>query len=121
MVFPIREHYILTRNGEPIRYGSSRMRVIARRRLREYGERVPEAKAQLDAWYYEAKAADWRAPANVKEKYRSASILKGGRVVFNIAGNQFRLVVGINYELGIVFIKFIGTHVEYDKIDAEEV
>jgi len=97
------------------------MRVIARRTLREYGERVPEAKAQLDAWFHEAMAAGWKTPADIKEQYASASILKGGRVVFNIAGNKFRLVVGINYELGIVFIKFIGTHAEYDRINAEEV
>ncbi len=97
------------------------MRVIALRTLREYGERVPEASAALYAWYHEAVAAEWKTPADIKEKYRSASILKGGRVVFNIAGNKWRLVVGINYELGIIFIKFIGTHAEYDEIDAEEV
>lgn len=97
------------------------MRVIARRTLREYGDRVPEAKAQLDAWYHEAIVADWKSPADIKEKYASASILKSGRVVFNIAGNNFRLVVGINYVACIVYIKFIGTHAEYDKINAQEV
>jgi len=97
------------------------MRVIARKALREYGEREPEAEAHLNAWYHEARAAEWNTPADIKEKYRSASILKGGRVVFNIAGNKFRLVVRIDYEFAIVFIRFIGTHAEYDKIDAEEV
>lgn len=97
------------------------MRVIARKTLNKYGEGVPEAKASLDAWYHEAMAAEWRTPNEVKEQYRSASILKAGRVVFNIAGNKFRLVVGINYVIGIVYIKFIGTHAEYDKINADEV
>ena len=97
------------------------MRVIARKTLKKYGEDVPDAKASLDAWYHEAVKADWKTPNDVKEQYRNASILKGGRVVFNIAGNKFRLITGINYQLSIVFIKFIGTHAEYDKINAEEV
>jgi mRNA interferase HigB len=97
------------------------MRVIAKRTLKEYGERESEAAAALSAWYHEAKAAEWKSPADVKAKYRSASILKGGRVVFNIAGNKYRLVVWIDYECAIVFIRFIGTHAEYDEIDAEEV
>jgi len=97
------------------------MRVIARKTLREYGDEEPEAKSSLDAWYHEAIAADWKKPSDIKEQFRNASILKSGRVVFNIAGNKFRLIVGINYKVGIVFIKFIGTHAEYDKIDAEEV
>lgn len=97
------------------------MRVIARKALKEYGEHEPEAAASLSAWYSEAKAASWKSPADVKERYRSASILKGGRIVFNIAGNKYRLVVRIDYACAIVFIRFVGTHREYDKIDAEEV
>lgn len=97
------------------------MRVIARRTLREFGEREPEAQASLNAWYHEAKGAEWKTPVDIKEKYRSASILKSGRVVFNIAGNKYRLVVRIDYEFAIVFIRFIDTHAEYDKIDADEV
>jgi mRNA interferase HigB len=97
------------------------MRVIARRTLKEYGEQEPEAAASLGAWYREAKAATWKSPADVKEKYRNASVLKNGRVVFNIAGNKYRLVVRIDYAAAIVFIRFIGTHRAYDKIDAEEV
>ena len=97
------------------------MRVIARKTLKKYGEDVPDAKGLLDAWYHEAVKADWKTPNDVKEQYRNASILKGGRVVFNIAGNKFRLITWINYQLNIVFIKFIGTHAEYDKINAEEV
>lgn len=97
------------------------MRVIARKTLKEYSERETEAAASLSAWYREAKAATWKSPADVKEKYRSASILKSGRIVFNIAGNKYRLVVRIDYACAIVFIRFVGTHKEYDKIDAEEV
>ena len=97
------------------------MRVISRRTLREYGDANPEAKAALDSWYLEAKKADWSTPAVIKEQYGNASILKNSRVVFNIAGNKFRLIVRINYGARIVFIRFVGNHSEYDKIDAEEI
>ncbi|MGG9999273.1 type II toxin-antitoxin system HigB family toxin [Pseudovibrio ascidiaceicola] len=82
---------------------------------------MPDAKASLDSWYYEAIHATWKSPSDIKAKYRHASILKNGRVVFNIAGNKHRLVVSINYEAGIIFIKFVGTHKEYDKINVEDV
>ena len=78
-----------------------------------------DAKGALEAWYYEAKNAQWASPADVKAQYGSASILKDNRVVFNIAGNKYRLVVRINYDSKTVFVRFIGTHREYDKIDAE--
>lgn len=78
-----------------------------------------DAKGPLEAWYYEAKHARWASPADVKTQYGSASILKDNRVVFNIAGNKYRLVVRINYISKTVFVRFIGTHTEYDKIDAE--
>ncbi|MGB7416875.1 MAG: type II toxin-antitoxin system HigB family toxin [Thermosynechococcaceae cyanobacterium] len=100
------------------------MRVIAQRTLREFWQSKPEyadAKGQLEAWYYEAKKATWLSPTDIKEKYRSASILKSGRVIFNIAGNKYRLVVSINFSAQIVYIKFIGTHRQYDKIDPETV
>jgi mRNA interferase HigB len=73
----------------------------------------------LEAWYYEANRAQWASPAEVKVQYRSASTLKDNRVVFNIAGNKYRLVVRINYDSKTVFVRFIATHQEYDKIDAE--
>jgi mRNA interferase HigB len=97
------------------------MRVIAIRTLREFWEHPEYAGSQgpLEAWYREAKQAKWSAPMEIKAQYRSASILKGGRVMFNIAGNKYRLVVGINYPTQTVFIKFIGTHRQYDQIDAE--
>ncbi len=72
----------------------------------------------MEAWYYEAEHADWRSPSDIKAKYRSASFLKGNRVVFNIGGNKYCLVVKINYPTRTVFVRFVGTHKEYDQIDA---
>ena len=97
------------------------MRIIARPVLIAFGERFPDAKAQLDVWWAEAKRAAWKTPVEVKDLYGSASILKGGRVVFNICGNKYRLIVKFEYEKGIGFIRFLGTHREYDEINAEEV
>jgi mRNA interferase HigB len=100
------------------------MRIIAKRTLVEFWEKNPEyrdARGQLEAWYGEVKSAAWRKPTDVKERYRNSSIIKSGRVVFNICGNKYRLVVKINYPAQIVFIRFIGTHEEYDTINAEEV
>ena len=97
------------------------MRVISNRALREFGERFSDSKDALKTWYAEAKAASWQTPAEIKEKYRSASILKESRVVFNICGNKYRLVVKINYKTGMVLIRFVGTHKEYDAIDVEVV
>jgi mRNA interferase HigB len=100
------------------------MRVIARKTLRDFWERGPQfadSKGPLEAWFAEAVAAQWRTPMEVKDQFKNASILKSGRVVFNIGGNKYRLVVAIHYraEPGIVFVRFIGTHAEYDEIDAE--
>ncbi len=79
-----------------------------------------ETKSQLEAWYYEVKNANWKSPVEVKEKYGAASILRGNKVVFNIKGNKYRLVTKINYRMKTVYIKFIGTHKEYNKINVEE-
>jgi len=97
------------------------MVVIARKVLREYGEAHPDAKQQVDAWFAEASADDWKTPAEVKRKYGTASILKDGRAVFNICGNKHRLVVWINYSARTVYVRFIGTHEDYDKIDAQTI
>lgn len=100
------------------------MRVIKRSTLREFWESKPEyidAKGPLEAWYREAKRAQWSSPTEIKEQYRNASILKGGRVVFNIAGNKYRLVIHINFAAKVIYIRFIGTHKQYDKIDPETV
>lgn len=97
------------------------MRIISRKALREHWKARPDSAEQLKAWYAEARAASWSSPPEVKAKYRSASVLKGSRVVFNICGNKYRLVVWINYGSQIVYIRFVGTHKEYDKIDAETI
>lgn len=97
------------------------MRIIARRALREFGEGVPAAKPALDAWYHEARKADWKTPNDIKARYQQASIVGNNRVVFNIAGNKYRLVVRIDYSASVIFIRFIGTHADYDKIDVEEI
>ena len=97
------------------------MRVIARRTLRNFCEKHPDSKATLESWFHEATAALWQNPGDIKKDYPSASVLSGNRVVFNIKGNTYRLVVKIHYNTAIVFIRFIGTHAEYDKIDANTV
>ena len=95
------------------------MRVIARKTLKEFWEREPAAEAQLKAWFAEAEEADWKRPADVKAKYRNASIVKNERAVFNICGNKYRLVTRINYRFRVVYIRFVGTHAEYDAVDVE--
>ena len=98
------------------------MRIIAKRTLRQFWQNGrSDAQAPIEAWFAEASKANWRTPQEVKAQFRSASILKGGRVVFNIAGNKYRLVVAIDYERQACFMKFIGTHEQYDSIDAETV
>lgn len=97
------------------------MRIIAKKTLKAFWERYPQTQGSLEAWHAEAKDADWKTPADVKAKYGSASILKDGRVVFNISGNNYRLVVWINYAFGVIYIRFVGTHAEYDAIDVETI
>jgi mRNA interferase HigB len=94
------------------------MRVIALKTLRLFWERHPDAQQALQAWYRDAKRATWRTPTDIRTVYRNASVVGNNRVVFNIRGNQYRLVVAINYAHGIVYIRFIGSHQDYDKIDA---
>jgi len=95
--------------------------IVALRTLKAYWEKNPETELHLVAWYNIARAMNWTTPAQVKMVYRDASILKNGRVVFNIKGNEYRLVVKINYRRGWIYIRFVGTHVEYDNIDANTV
>jgi mRNA interferase HigB len=99
------------------------VKVISRRALVAFWERRDSrvAEAPLRSWFKEAEGARWSSPAAVKACYASASVLKNGRVVFNIGGNKFRLVVKINYAVGVVFVRFVGTHAEYDRIDVESV
>lgn len=97
------------------------MRVIAVSTLRAFWAKHPDAEQPLKAWYEEAMHATWTQPADIKAQYRSASVLKNRRVVFNIKGNDYRLIVAVAYKLQIVFVKFAGTHKEYDAVDAETV
>jgi mRNA interferase HigB len=97
------------------------VRIVARRTLREFWKRFPDAEEPLLAWYREVEKEDWDGPAKLKEKYGNASIIKGSRAVFNIKGNDYRLVAKINYPYRMLYVRFIGTHAEYDEIDVEEV
>ena len=108
----------------PFRDYYSVMRVIALRTIKHFVESKPkygDAREPLLAWYRQVLRADWASPAEVKRDIGSASILKDGRVVFNIGGNRYRIVVWINYPYRIIYVRFIGTHSEYDLIDAQTV
>src|SRR3546814_536496 len=95
------------------------MRIVTRRMLREFWEQPGrhDAEEPLKSWFKETKAADWKTPADIKAQYRSASLLANNRVVFNIAGNKYRLIVLVRYQAGAVYIRFVGTHKEYDALD----
>ena len=97
------------------------MRVIAKKILREFWNTYTDSEEQLKTWYKEASKADWDNPNDIKADYAKASILKSGRVVFNICGNKYRLIVEINYIRHWILIRFIGTHKEYDKVDADNI
>ncbi len=97
------------------------MRVIAARTLREYAKEFPLAEQSLFSWHDEAINAEWKYPAELKAQYRNASILNNKRVIFNIHGNSFRLIVDIEYKLKIVFVVWFGTHKQYDNIDAKTI
>lgn len=97
------------------------MRIISRRRLVEFWEIHPDAEQPLRAWYAEARKASWNSPMEIKGVYRSVSILPNNRVVFNIKGNSYRLVVVVEYSQEKMFIRFVGTHAEYDRIDATNI
>ena len=94
------------------------MRILSRSTLRDFWESHTDVEETLKTWYYEASHAIWQSPADIKANHRNVSIIANNRVVFNIKGNNYRLIVAIRYDIGIVFIKFIGTHAEYDKVDA---
>lgn len=94
------------------------MRIIAKRTIREFWKRHPKSKGPLEAWHQEVTRANWASPSSVKAQFRSASVLQDNRVVFNVAGNHYRLVVKINYPYRIVYVRFVGTHTDYDAIDA---
>jgi mRNA interferase HigB len=100
------------------------MRVIALRTLKRFLNSDPEyaeAREPTLAWYQQVRKADWATPADVKRDIGNASILKDGRVVFNVAGNKYRIVVWINYPYRVVYVRFIGTHRQYDRIDSQTI
>ena len=100
------------------------MRVIALSTLRRFWEgraAYADAREPALAWYRHVLKADWRLPADVKREFGTASVLRDGRMVFNIAGNKYRLVVWINYPYRVVYVRFFGTHAQYDRIDAQTI
>lgn len=94
------------------------MRIIALKTLRDFWTRHPQAEIPLRGWYAEVSHAEWKTPADIKAVHRNASFLSNNRVVFNIKGNDFRLVVAVRYTQGLMFVRFVGSHAEYDRIDA---
>lgn len=97
------------------------MRVISRRALREFWQRHPDAEGALSAWYQEASDAAWKTPGEIKRRYSTASFVGKDRVVFNVKGNQYRLVVAVRYDIEVIFIRFVGTHSQYDRIDVSRI
>ena len=97
------------------------MRVIAKKILKEFWEKHNDCEQQLKAWFQEASKAEWTTPNEIKSDYPSASIVGNDRIVFNIKGNAYRLIVKINFDYQMVLIRFIGTHAEYDKINAKTI
>ena len=94
------------------------MRIISRRILREFWIKHPDATIALEVWFHDVKQATWNSPADIKNVYRNASFVANNRVVFNIKGNHYRLVVVVVYQHNVFYIRFVGTHAEYDRIDA---
>lgn len=99
------------------------MRIIAFRTIRDFFEKpeYSDSETSLRAWYHDAKIGEWKNSNELKKQYKNASVLGEGRVVFNIKGNDYRLVVAIDYDFQVIFIRFIGTHKQYDKIDAKTI
>ena len=96
-------------------------RIFAKSTLRKFWEKYPDSEQYLKTWYDTAMHSDWKTPNDVKQSYVNASILKDSRIVFNIKGNSYRLVAQFNFEYGLAFVRFIGTHSDYDKIDANRI
>jgi mRNA interferase HigB len=97
------------------------LRVIAKKNLRDFWSKYPDCEQQLKSWYREAEKLNWTTSKSIKKNYPTASILENNRVVFNIKGNHYRLIVRINYDYDMVWIRFIGTHAQYDKINANKI
>ena len=97
------------------------MRIISRKALRVFWKEHPDARQSLQAWYADVKHANWKSPSHIKKVYRNASFVANDRVVFNIKGNKYRVIVAVQYKYRLVFIRFVGTHQEYDQVDAATV
>jgi len=97
------------------------VRIISRKTLREFWEKHPDAQQSLQAWYFDVKHSRWKSPADIKSIYGNASFLADSRVVFNIKGNKYRVIAAVQYDFGVVYIRFVGTHKDYDKIDAAKI
>jgi len=97
------------------------MHVISRKTLREFWEKHPDARQPLQTWYADLKHAVWKKPSDIKSVYRNASFLSNNRVVFNIKGNNYRVIIVVQYNHGLVYIRFVGTYKEYDRINAETI
>ncbi|OJU24746.1 MAG: addiction module toxin RelE [Sphingobacteriales bacterium 41-5] len=97
------------------------MRVIAKKVLREFWEKHNDCEQQLKAWFQEASKAEWKNPNEIKTEFPSASIIGNDRIVFNIKGNSYRLIIKINFDYQMIWIRFIGTHPEYDKVNAKTI
>ena len=97
------------------------MRIISRKALRDFWTVHADARQMLQAWYADVKRTDWSSPADIKQVYHTASFVANNRVVFNIRGNKYRVIVAVQYQFKIVFIRFVGTHAEYDQVDATTV
>ena len=97
------------------------MRIISEKTLRAFWERHPNSEQSLRAWVKEVEPADWTTPAQLKKQFPNASIVRDNRVVFNVGGNRYRMVSWINYRRRAIYVKWLGTHAEYDRIDVEKV
>ena len=97
------------------------MRIISRKTLRDFWVRRPAARGPLTAWFHQVQQADWNGPADIRAQYQTADFVADNRVIFNIGGNNYRLVVHVYYPHKIVLIKFVGTHAQYDRIDPETI
>ena len=97
------------------------MRIIAKKTLRDFWERHPDSEQSLKAWYLEVREAEWGTPAQLQKRYLSAIILVNSRVAFDVGGNKYRLMVWSRYQQNVVYIKWLGTHAEYHRVDAEKV
>lgn len=97
------------------------MKIISTPPLRKFSAKYPDGHSAINLWESKAKSARWRSPAEIKAEFSSASFVANNRVVFNIGGNKYRLIVAIAYRIGVIYIKFIGTHAQYDAVDAATV